>query len=85
MPSHALLICVAALRESKCVGGGIARSGWFVLVLSLAKSHVYTAARRSAFWREKARARLQQMQGKVEFWHVILSSHAIRILLHLLI
>ena len=57
MPVHAPLICIAALPSSKCVGGGIARSGWFVMMLSLEK-RMFIAARRSAFWREKARARL---------------------------
>ena len=75
MPSHAPLVCMAALRESKCVGGGIAVSGWFVLIVVAGKSACLLPLGDRRFWREKARARLH-MQGKVRLLHVISSSHA---------
>jgi len=75
VPSHALLFYATTRFESECVGGGIAVSGWFVLMLSLAKVLFTLPLGDRRFRREKARARLH-MQGKFKLLHVILSSHA---------
>lgn len=75
MPSHALLIYATTRFELECDGGGIAASGWFVLMLSLAKVLFTLPLGDRRFRREKARARLH-MQGKFRFLHVIPSSHA---------
>ena len=70
MPSHALLIYATTRFELKCDGGGIAASGWFVLMLSLAKVLFTLPLGDRRFRREKARARLH-MQSKVGLLHVI--------------
>ena len=75
VPSHALLTYATTRFEWECVGGGIAVSGWFVLMLSPAKVLFTLPLGDRRFRREKARARLH-MQGKFKLLHVILSSHA---------
>lgn len=54
VPSHALLMYGAALQVSRSVGGGIARWWVVVVMLSLAKAHVYTPLGDRRFWREEA-------------------------------
>ena len=68
MPSHAPLICMAALPRSKCVGGGI--GGVWVVCFDVVAGksaclHLRLPLGDRRFRREKARVRLH-MQGKAE-------------------
>jgi hypothetical protein len=64
MPSHTLLVYVAALQESRSVDCEVAGGRWVVVMLLLAKANVYTKSAIGA--PGSACCTRSAMQGKVQ-------------------